>query len=446
MKWFSRIVPRLDRGLLAVSLVFVISVVVYLFKQFSTPLLFYIDGPYYYVQVRSILEQGCLRYADPPLTFYILTFFSIVFRDIVVGVKVGSTILILLGVYPLYYLIRDLTGSRVAGYASSILYALSPTLLRISLDFIKNSIGLTFLFFTILFIYKSIRYNSMKYSILATAFIILTGLTHILDFGVVLFIVVAITVIHLLREHRVPKTLILPISTCIILVILGFTYYSLMGGDPYKGVSLASKIVHLNIDIEPRILGLTIYPLIMSIIGITISFTKILDILSRRLLIIISITMLILSLPIYPRDYQVRFVFEVSTLTPIIAGIVIGLIHKASTQVLVTIMIASMLIPSFTHQLLEAQPSISIEEYNEIKELVRKIPENTVLVVPATPLRYWVETVTFNVVKKIEDVPTGKQPVLVFNQIHRRRPPPPIARPIYIGKYIQAYILPPKPR
>ena len=35
-----------------------------------------IDGPYYLIQVRSILETGLMIYDDPPLTFYLFALFS----------------------------------------------------------------------------------------------------------------------------------------------------------------------------------------------------------------------------------------------------------------------------------------------------------------------------------------------------------------------------------
>ncbi len=47
-----------DRGLVIVTLIVSVAFVLYRIKEFSTPLLYGIDGPYYYVQVRYILERG----------------------------------------------------------------------------------------------------------------------------------------------------------------------------------------------------------------------------------------------------------------------------------------------------------------------------------------------------------------------------------------------------
>ncbi len=65
-----------------VTLVSITSLTLYVIKQFSSPLLYGIDGPYYYIQISSILNSGVPKYPDPPLSFYILTAFSIILGDI----------------------------------------------------------------------------------------------------------------------------------------------------------------------------------------------------------------------------------------------------------------------------------------------------------------------------------------------------------------------------
>lgn len=54
--------------------------VFYLWVFVRNPLIPGIDGPYYLIQVRSLLQTGKLVYGDPPLTFYLLAFFCLAFR------------------------------------------------------------------------------------------------------------------------------------------------------------------------------------------------------------------------------------------------------------------------------------------------------------------------------------------------------------------------------
>jgi len=77
------------------TVVFLASLAIYLAKEFSTPLLYGIDGPYYYIQVSHLLTEGFLKYSDPPLSFYILAAFSVMLKDVVSGVKVGSVFITL---------------------------------------------------------------------------------------------------------------------------------------------------------------------------------------------------------------------------------------------------------------------------------------------------------------------------------------------------------------
>ena len=154
-----------------ITLIFITAFYVYEVKEFSIPLLFGIDGPYYYVQVSSLLNSGSLKYPDPPLAFYILAFFSIIFNDIFIGVKVGSIFIVLLALYTIYYLVKEITNP-IGGLVACLFYAFSPALVRMSFDLIKNAMGLTFLSFTLLFLYFTINRKKMMYSLLASIFVI----------------------------------------------------------------------------------------------------------------------------------------------------------------------------------------------------------------------------------------------------------------------------------
>lgn len=51
-----------------------------------------VDGPYYLIQIKSILTTGSLVYGAPPLTFYLLSIFSFLSGDVTSGLKVGGFI------------------------------------------------------------------------------------------------------------------------------------------------------------------------------------------------------------------------------------------------------------------------------------------------------------------------------------------------------------------
>ena len=133
--------------------------------------------------------------------------------------------------------------NSAGGIATSLLYLLSPMLIRMMFDLIKNAMGLTFLAFTLLFSYLTLRYRKLSYSVLASLFIVLTGLTHILDFGVTYAVILFLLVFTIISNRKELKYLILPFAASTVILMLGFTYYSLMGGDPYKGIAFVEAML-----------------------------------------------------------------------------------------------------------------------------------------------------------------------------------------------------------
>ena len=438
-----------------ITLIFITAFYVYEVKEFSTPLLFGIDGPYYYVQVSSLLNSGSLKYPDPPLAFYVLAFFSIIFNDVFIGVKVGSVFIVLLALYAIYYLVKEITNP-IGGLAACLFYAFSPALVRMSFDLIKNAMGLTFLSFTLLFLYFAINRRKMIYSLLASIFVILTGLTHILDF-MVAYMVLLIVFIMSIRSRSIAKYTAIPFIFSSIILLLGFMVYSLMGGDPYRIISFINSILHarefitfINVLLKANI----ILPIIVGVSGIILS-AKIREIAGKYVMLALSIILILLNLPFIPHQYLWRFNLMTAILLPLILGVIIGHINGVRSSILVFMVVLGFMLPQFMSQYNFLRPSISLEEYNELKQLALIIPDNTFLVVPDVRLKYWVETLIQNVVKTPKDVPIGYQAILIFEKrpldfkkhthIIRQPRPPSRAKLFFSGEFIEAYILPPKP-
>ena len=131
-------------------------------------------------------------------------------------------------------------------------------------------------------------------------------------------------------------------------------------------------------------------------------------------------------------------------LSPIILGVLIGLIKDLRIGIALSIILLGMFIPQFILQIDMIRPSISLREYEEIQQLIYRIPNDTIIIAPNTKLRYWIETIYPDVVKSLKDISMSRNPmVLVFERHELRKPPlPPKAKPLFIGRYIEAYILP----
>ncbi|MCD6428154.1 MAG: hypothetical protein J7L12_00885 [Desulfurococcales archaeon] len=60
-------------------------------------------------------------------------------------------------------------------------------------------------------------------------------------------------------------------------------------------------------------------------------------------------------------------------------------------------------------------------------------------------MKYWVETLVPNVARSLKDLPPNFPAILVIEKLRRYPPLPSKSKLIYSGKYVDAYLVPPKP-
>ncbi|MCD6428153.1 MAG: glycosyltransferase family 39 protein [Desulfurococcales archaeon] len=321
-------------------------------------------APTTFVQVTSILMSRHLRYLDPPLSFYILTVYSVLLNDIFAGIKVGSVITTLLATYAICYLVRYITNPA-GGLAASLLYLFSPMLVRMMFDLIKNAMGLTFLAFTLLFCYLAAYRRRLLYSVFASVFAVLTGLTHILDFAIMYFTILLLLVLTIALSKKELKYVTSPFAASTVILVLGFTCYSIMGGDPCKGVSfinmLPKQLQHLVITSHS--ISAVAYPLAVGVAGVAFALTrKNTRAISNRLIISVSVILILLNIPLVPHQFLWRFNLMTAILAPLITGVIIGGIGKLKHVLLITLILMGLTLPQFVDQIQSIRPSISPEE------------------------------------------------------------------------------------
>ncbi len=78
----------------------------YLWILTRYPLIYGIDGAYYLIQVRGLLEGGFLTHGDPPLAFLIFSCLSALLGDITLGIRVGVAFFSAFSAYPLYLFVK----------------------------------------------------------------------------------------------------------------------------------------------------------------------------------------------------------------------------------------------------------------------------------------------------------------------------------------------------
>jgi hypothetical protein len=114
----------------------------------ATPFPVGIDGYFYPIQVRSLLEHGTLRYPASPVTFYWMLPFAAA-TDPITGAKIAAALGSALIAVPAYGVGARFGGApgswaaRTAGFVAAVLAATSASSGYLAIEFVKQGIGLT---------------------------------------------------------------------------------------------------------------------------------------------------------------------------------------------------------------------------------------------------------------------------------------------------------------
>ena len=405
---------------LIVSSLFTCGFTFYLSIFLKDQLVPMIDGPYYLIQVKSILLDGKLAYGDPPLTFYLFSIFAILLGDIIFGVKVGASFFSALTTIPAYFLMKRAGKGVFAGSIAMLLIILSAPYIRMLTDFMKNAIGVCWLLAFIYYLYdiasSGIRRENI---ILASFFLILTGLTHILDFGVALLFLILYTlagfILNVNRRALLKATAILFFAS-MLFVLFTSTFFGYLFSDYNKAISFFRDLIGLRkvavrrvrlIPIQPLPplrraelpLAINVWPLILIVAGSILSFS-----LWRRrrmadlcLISTMTIICLLMNLPVIPAEWLWRF--ELMTVVP--SAIIlsysasriwkIGREEAAIFATIIIVLSASQAISTA----MTIHPTISYQGYMDLLEMKNKIPVGSLIVVSKPSLRYWAEYVMY---------------------------------------------------
>src|SRR3954464_2524673 len=99
-----------------------------------------IDGYFYPIQLRSLLDHGGLAYPASPLAFWLMWPLAAA-TDPIVGAKLGASIYIALIALPAYGIAARLSHSRGAGLVAAALATTSAGSAFLTVEFVKNGIG-----------------------------------------------------------------------------------------------------------------------------------------------------------------------------------------------------------------------------------------------------------------------------------------------------------------
>jgi len=407
-----------------VSSVFLLGFVFYLWIFLRNQLVPMIDGPYYLIQVRSILSTGGLVYGDPPLTFYLLSLFSLLFGDVTLGVKVGASFFSALSTIPAYFLVKKVGKSAFAGLIAMLLVIFSAPYIRMLTDFMKNAVGVCWLIAFIYYLHDlactGIRKGNLA---LAAFFLVLTGLTHILDFGIALLFLVFYTVMVLI--FNVNRRSFLKAVSVIALVIFAFVFvasafFSFLFTDFNKVLSFIydltrSKGSEVPTPTRPSPMPTPVpQPLgapmdVFSIVGwgtilLILSFGVILSLYvwkkkEKETLLLLSVTTIVGSImcfPLIPSEWLMRFQLMIVIPTAIILSYGLSKmwgINNANPKFIAMVLLAiclSFFVAQSVSITTIIHPTISDAGYLDLVNMKDQIPSNSIITVSDYGIYYWV--------------------------------------------------------
>ena len=234
----------------------------------ETPFPVGIDGYFYPIQLRSLLEHGELAYPASPLAFWLLLPFADA-TDPIIGVKLGAAIFTSLVALPAYGVGVRLSGSRGAGLIAAALATTSAGSMFLTIEFVKNGIGITVGLTALWLVLRLLERRSVLRIALA-----LTGggaafLAHKSAAALVIVIAVPAALaeaasIGALRGRRLLYTIGLLVLLAVIAIILGIVaperflsvedaQHSLWGDARWALPALATKNVTLTMGYEALI-------------------------------------------------------------------------------------------------------------------------------------------------------------------------------------------------
>lgn len=205
--------------------VFIFSFVLDLYVLTRYSFSYGIDGAFYDIQVRNILQYGFPMSNDPPLAYYLLTPGVILTGNSFLGIKIGMALMGSLLAFPAYFLTECYTrgknvGSRVPALLSAFLVTVNINYFAMIGDYMQNLVGILFL---MVFLYFAIRWfenilDWKKFGVLTVLFLVLNLLTHIYTGALAVLLFFALLVFNIVMKKI--KTGKLPTFDLKILIIL----------------------------------------------------------------------------------------------------------------------------------------------------------------------------------------------------------------------------------
>jgi 4-amino-4-deoxy-L-arabinose transferase-like glycosyltransferase len=388
-----------------ILLLFAVNLLYFYWSMAHTFIIPGIDGPYYYIQVNSLLHSGTLIYPDPPFVFYAFALFATALGNTVTGVMVGSAVFAAATSIAIYLLFLYMFKSQVPAVAAALISIFSAEHVKLASDLMKNSVGILFVVGVIFFLQRCLDSDKRwKWNILgAIGLFVMTLLTHVLDEGVALLFIFLYLGFSLMFTER--KKLLLKYGSiflvCSALAISAFIALPAFFGDFQKGINFVSEVSSSSSETAtlPNPAGAGPIgmqnPLVYFFLalGVVLSFYEMLRGDRKKAVLLASSTVIgiLLILPFIPSEFVSRFQFMEFLPAAIIVGYALTKIKRKDLLALATVALVLPVIVVGFQSANASTPSISPQAYADLQRMATLISSNnSVMVVESMgPAPYW---------------------------------------------------------
>lgn len=193
---------NLKRAPLTTSLLAVLAGIVAKLSLTKSELLPGLDGAFYWVQVRSVLENHSLAFSDLPLVFWVQAAIAKVVGDVPLGVRISDAVLPALSAIPIYLIARRFKNAHLPAIAILVVLLDPVQLYFFTGDFIKNEATIPAVFF-IAWVLFNWEIKSKRFSLIALSLaLVVIALSH---FGTLLLALMMLSVWVLAQLRKSSK-------------------------------------------------------------------------------------------------------------------------------------------------------------------------------------------------------------------------------------------------
>jgi hypothetical protein len=380
-------------------LITLVAIVVRFYLSFSTNLISGMDGGYYALQVRNVLNTGFLAFNDVPLYFYFCASilklisifgFTITNEIIIFVIKIVDSIALPLLVIPLFKILTS-KENKVPFYVeiAIVLFAVfSVSSFRMLGDLQKNAFAIPFLLVFIYYIENYFITNQKRNILLAFISLFIIAMIHfgVFVFGLA-FLLIALCIVY-------KKKAILP---SLLLFFVGFTLILLF--DSTRAMRLLTfwnvifeKPAIINEPLPPPLLLNILFSYIL--VGFAIfqykKHQKNNDRVIKYMVLILTILIAIFAFPFYETQYVLRF----NALLFIPQSLLILNLIQMNRSYAFTFSIFLVFVPTFSiftnfHEI--RKPIIDNFAFQDLQNIKKYIPENkdSTIIITRHGIEFW---------------------------------------------------------